>query len=308
MIYTLTLNPAIDRIYFVPDFKNPSPIRTDQYHAQPGGKGINVTKVLRQLKAEVTTFGFLGGFSGAFIEEKLKSLGTHARFTPIEEETRTTLALQDETGKCLEILETGPTIKPSEINHLRSTLKKHIPKKSILVISGSLPKAIDDTFYAELIAQLKEKAITVILDTSGPALTHALKSQPYLIKPNKSELEALSNLDLNQRLMQLKAIESMLQAGALNVALSLGANGMLFASQKAIYEISVPNIEAINPIGSGDSFIAGFAYGLKHGYNIDRLLKFASALGVSNAKNTEIAKIEVADLKTLESQITVKKL
>ena len=307
MIYTLSLNPAIDRMYYVPNLTCAAPIRTDDYHVQAGGKGINVVKVLRQLQEPTTALGFLGGAAGTHIEQTLKALGATLNFTPIKEETRTCLAFQDQHNQTLEVLETGPTIQKKESERLKKQLKKTLPKNSILVISGSLPKNIDDDFYFDIIQSLKENAIDVILDTSGIPLRAALAAKPYLVKPNLAELIALTDTDLSEESAQLNAMQTLLDQGAQNVVLSLGEGGALFANHQTSYKITVPKIATPNPIGSGDSFIAGFAYALKHGYNIREALRFASALGVSNAKNKEIGKIEVEDLEILQTQITVKK-
>lgn len=305
MITTITLNPAIDRRYFIETLDTSEVVRCNDYAFYAGGKGINVSKVLYQLGVPIQCKGFLGGETGIFIEEFLRKLGVDTSFTQIQGSTRSCLSIITKDGRQFEIVETGPVISNEEKEKFLSTFEERLIENSIIVLSGSLPKDLPTTFYKKLIERANKKRIKVILDTSGEALQHGLLAKPYLIKPNVEEMSKLLNKNFEGEEELLKGTVELLKLGAENVALSLGEKGMIFSSKDASYRVYIPTIKAKNSVGSGDSTVAGFAYALNKGMKIEDMLKTANACGMSNAMMVDIGCIDPQNLKNLMKDIKI---
>ncbi len=305
MITTITLNPSVDRRYTLKDFCKDEIVRCEDYAYTPGGKGINVSRVLNQLNVELTCLGFVGGFSGEFIDDQLKFLKINTNFTKISRDTRTCIGIILEDGSQSEILEKGPEISKKEIEDFIKKYKSTLDKSKIITASGSIPKGVNLDIYRYLINLANEKGVKLILDTSGYPLVDGIKASPYLIKPNKDELEAITKVKINNDKDIIKACEELRGMGARNIAVSLGTNGMIFVGNEGKFKVSIPKIEALNPVGSGDSTVAGFALGLLKNLNIEDILRLANACGISNAMEKETGKINVSVVKDLIDSIEV---
>ncbi|MBS4538110.1 1-phosphofructokinase [Clostridium sp. D2Q-11] len=305
MIGTVTLNPAIDRRYNVDKLDINIVKRTSDYSATAGGKGLNVSRVVRILGEKVLAFGFLGGSEGDFIQRKISELGIKSYFINIKGTTRTCLNIIDELGDNIEILEGGPTITKDEENRLLKVFKSQIDNLDVVTLSGSLPKGIDNDIYGKLIKVINEKGKKAILDTSGRDLIVNLDSRPFLVKPNREELENIIGGVLNTEEDIKKSAKKILDLGAQNIAISLGSEGMYFFGKLGNFKVNIPKIKAINPVGSGDSSIAGFAYGISKNLDIIEVLKYANACGVANAMEKETGKIDVTVVNEILEKIEV---
>ncbi|MCT4565832.1 MAG: 1-phosphofructokinase [Maledivibacter sp.] len=305
MIATITLNPSIDRRYNIKDFHKNGIYRCEDYSATPGGKGINVSRVINQLDVSPICLGFVGGFSGGFIKAQLKSLKIKTNFTEINDETRTCLGIIYEDGSQSEILEKGPKINKEEIKDFIKKFKLILDRTKVMTASGSIPKGVNTDIYRYLIDLANGNGTKFILDSSNLSLIEGIKAFPYLIKPNREELEAITKIKINSDTDIIDACENLMDMGAENIAVSLGGDGMIFVGKEGRFKINIPRIKALNPVGSGDSTVAGFAVGILKNLGIQDTLKLANACGMSNAMEKETGKINIKMVNDLIEGIEV---
>ena len=308
MILTITLNPSIDRRYNVNDFEKGKIFRTEDYEYTVGGKGLNVSKVIKSFGEEVVATGFLGGNSGKFILDGLNKMKIDNDFVNITGETRSCLAIISNDGSQTEILESGPLISEDEEKKFLTIYENLLDRVDIICASGSLPKGLDNNIYGELIKIAKKKNKKFCLDTSGEALKLGIEAGPYLIKPNKEELEDLLGQVIDSEEKLIKAGQSLLKKGIDIVVLSLGERGALLFNKNDIYRASVPRIEAINPVGSGDAMIAGMALAISRGYDYETTIKEGVACGTANAMESETGKVDQDKVLQILEKISIERL
>ena len=252
--------------------------------------------------------GFLGGFNGEYIKNELKRLEIKNKFTSINQETRNCLNIIDDNSTSTEFLEKGPFIDAEDLIKFENDLESVLEETKILVASGSYCQNMPLDYYKVIGDICKKYNIKFILDTSGEALKIALESNPYLIKPNTDEIKQLLNINVESKEEIILAGMKLLDMGAQNVCISLGKDGMVYLNNDDIYEVTVPKIEAVNTVGSGDSTIAGFSVGILRNYETIELLKLANACGISNALNMETGFIKLEEIEKYSKQVQVKKL
>ena len=304
-ILTVTLNPALDTAYRLEYLKTGSSIRTKNPLKTAGGKGLNVTRVLSILGESVTATGFLGGSNGTYIRNELAKLGARDEFIQILGETRQCLAFIDSWNNQTEILEDGPFISSEEQEEIRELLRVLIPEVQILVVSGSLPQGVSSSLYQWMIMEAKNHGVKVLLDTSGEALAESLLLGPYLIKPNREELEEILGRSCQREEEIWKAMEKIAENGIEVVIVSDGERGSLVYYKGEKLRVITAEIRAVSAVGSGDSFVAGFAAGLSKGYSIKDTLVLASACGAANALEERTGYINLQNLNTLIEQISI---
>ena len=307
MIATITFNPAIDTLYKLDSFNIGSVKRVDYVNKTPGGKGLNVAKVLNTLGETPTCLGFLGGYNGLYIKEEIEKIGLKNEFTEINGETRTCLNIIDKNNISTEILEKGPVVDSDNIKAFEEKLRRVLKDTKILVASGSLLQGLPNDYYKTIGDICKETNVKFILDTSGKYLENAFGTDIYLIKPNNDELENLTNIKIECSADAINAAKILLDKGVENVCVSLGKDGMILLNKENIYEVNIPVIDIKNTVGSGDASIAGFAFGLLNDYSLEECLKLSNGCGMSNALYIETGKIEVEDIKIFIEDIQVKK-
>lgn len=308
MITTISLNPSVDRRYMVADFENGRVHRTNRYEATAGGKGLNVTRVVSALGEKVLATGLLGGKSGEFIEQELDRIGIANQFLKINGETRSCIAILTENGEQTEILESGPTLSAEDLKRFVSHYVMILEESSVIVASGSVPPGMPVTYYKHLIQLAKEKKIPFLLDTSGSALQEGIKAGPTLIKPNLEELEALVGKPLKSEEEVIDAGKLLSQNSIEYVLISLGGDGSILIHDGAVYRVRLPKVTIKNPVGSGDSMVAGFAVGLLRGYDITQTLKLASAAGTANAMEEGTGSVDSEKVAALFDEVEVKKI
>lgn len=305
MILTITLNPAIDSRYNLKDFQIDKVTRCQDYAKTAGGKGLNVSRILQNLGTEVLATGFLGGKIGEYFLELLEKDKIDGDFVSIEGMTRTCLAILGENGSQTEILETGPTITSLENQKFLKHYQEQIKKVNVICASGSLPKGIDKDFYKILGQEAKKLDIPFILDTSGQAFKEGIKGQPFLIKPNKEELESYFGKELNNESEIVEIIKQLLSQGIKYVAVSLGKEGALLGSNEKILKGKPPVINALNPVGSGDSMIGGFAKAILENKTQEEILKLGIACGTANAMELATGRINPKNVKKIIKEISI---
>ncbi len=308
MILTVTLNPSIDRRYIVEDFEIGKVFRAKEVQYTPGGKGLNVSRVIKDLQKDVVATGFLGGKSGQFILEKLEKLNIENKFIKISNETRSCLAILSNNRSQTEVLEPGPNISQDEIEDFYKEYKKLVDKCDIVCASGSLPRSVSIDMYAELIKIAKDKNKKIILDTSGEALKEGIKASPYMIKPNKEELEKIFNITIETESQLIDSIKKLKEYDIEMIVVSLGKEGSVICNDGKIYRAKVPEVRAINPVGSGDSMIAGFAVALNEGYDLAQVIRFASACGTANAMEKKTGKVDMKNVLKLIKLVEIKRI
>ncbi|WP_187443726.1 1-phosphofructokinase [Rossellomorea aquimaris] len=303
-IATVTLNPAIDVRYTLSQFQMGGVNRVSSIEKSAGGKGLNVTRVLSRLGQKATCTGFLGGKSGEWIESELSHLKVHTSFVPIKGETRTCLAILSKEGQT-EILETGPFIPSNELEIFDRTFSSILDTVDFVVVSGSLPEGVPTGFYSELSKKANQKGVRLLLDTSGPALAEGIAGKPFLIKPNKEEFARLVGKTFDSTDDMLRHAQAICHKGIHYVLLSLGEEGAILVSEKRVLRAKVPNVKAVNPVGSGDSMLAGFTYAYSHGFPIEEVFKWACACGMSNAIMEKTGEVNLLDIRRFVKEIDV---
>lgn len=308
MILTITLNPSIDRRYDVKDFEKGKVFRTEDYQYTVGGKGLNVSKVIKSLGEEVIATGFLGGNSGKYILDGLDKMNIDNDFINIAGETRSCLAIISNDGSQTEILETGPLISEDEKDEFLNVYEKLLDRVDIVCASGSLPKGLKASIYNDLIKIANKNNKKFLLDTSGEALKLGIEAGPYLIKPNKEELEILMGISMDSEETLIDAGKSLLKKGIEIVVFSLGENGALLFNKNDVYKLSLPNIKLINPVGSGDAMIAGMAVAISKGMNDEGIIKLGAACGTANAMESETGKVDKDNVLEIMEQIKIERI
>lgn len=303
MIYTITLNPSIDYIVEVDDLKLGGLNRMNRDLKLPGGKGINVSRVLNQLGAGNTAIGFLGGFTGRFINDKLQEDQIQTDFVTIADDTRINIKLKhgDET----EINGLGPAIREEEAAQLLQKLSS-LQTGDIVVLSGSVPPSLGTDFYDRLIQVCKQTGAEFVIDTTGPALMEALVHKPLLVKPNHHELAELFGVTIETREELVLYGRKLLEAGAKQVLISMAGDGALLITGSDVYHASVPKGKVKNSVGAGDSMIGGFVgtYVL-HG-DILEAFRTGVASGSATAFSDDLATREF--IEELRGEVTITKL
>lgn len=286
MIYTLTLNPSIDYIMRLDNYKDGFTNRSYEEMKFPGGKGIMVSKLLKNLCEDSINLGFIGGFTGEYIKNSLKDLGIKENFTLIEADSRINVKLKYQTET--EINAAGPFISDTEIHEFLDNIAT-LNSNDILIISGSVPKSLDDNFYKQILDCNK---LDFTIDIAGKELLNYLSYKPILVKPNIDELEMIFGQKITERNLLYYA-KKLNDLGARNVIISMGKDGSIFISEDLILKANPIEGKLINSVGSGDSMVGGFVYGLKSGLSKKEAYKLAVACGTATAFSEDIAKKEL---------------
>lgn len=309
MILTITLNPSVDISYKLEAFNPDTANRVSNVSKTAGGKGLNVSRVIQQLGENVAASGFLGGSLGQFIRKEISEQSIEDLFVNITGDTRNCIAVIHE-GQQTEILEAGPTINENEETEFLNNFSEDVQKIDYVIISGSLPKGLTKDFYACLIKIGHQYDTPVLLDTKGELLHHTLESnsKPFLIKPNKEELADLLGEKVTDDAQIVSALQSQTFAGVTWVVVTTGSTGAIVKHNEEIYQLSTPEVDAVNPVGSGDSVIAGFAVGLSRGLSDEELVKYALTMGVLNALETQTGSINTDKVDWYKNQIRLERI
>ena len=308
MILVINLNASVDKRYEIEDIKKGQVMRARQVENTPGGKGLHVANVATILKEDCIATGLLGGKSGEFIEESLKAYGIKQDFVKIKGETRSCLAFITDDLVQTEILEPGPEVSEVEQQDFLDKYIDLIKQAKIVVASGSVPKNVPLIFYRKLIEIANSQDKKFLLDTSGELLREGIEGKPYFIKPNRDEIEALTGRRIKSIEDAVREIREFQTKGITFVAISLGKEGSIAGFEGKFYKVKVPEIDALNPVGSGDSYVAGIAVAMQRGYDIKDTLKFASACGTANAMEKETGFVTESVVNELFEKIIVEEI
>jgi 1-phosphofructokinase family hexose kinase len=290
MIVTVTLNAAVDRTLTVPSFQPGHRHRASASFTSAGGKGINVARALKRLETPVIATGLAGGRTGDRIIEELATEALLNDFVRIGDESRTSTAVVDPTGGTLsEIYEWGPAVRPDELEVLLDKLRYLSPVASLVVFCGSLPRDVEDDFYAEEIRELTRRGVSCVLDCEGEPLRLGVEAEPFLVSPNQREAESLVGQEFSEDDDFLMALETINDLGARNVLITQESTCYaLFREERVVrrFRASVERIDPLAAVGAGDVLLAGFLAARYKGEPLEAALR--SAMGAAAASVLEV--------------------
>ena len=293
MIYTVTLNPSIDYVIKVDKLTTGNINRVNEEHVYPGGKGINVTRILKSLDNDNIALGFVSGFTGDYIINSLQELNLKSDFIKVKEGfTRINVKVKSEEET--EINGQGPKISEEELNQFYKVIDKLVDG-DILILSGSIPSCVED------------RDIKVIVDATKNLLLNVLKYKPFLIKPNNHELAEMFNVELNSTEDVVFYARKLKEMGAQNVLISMGKDGALLVTENdEVFASSVAKGEVVNSVGAGDSMVAGFIAGYLKSNSYEEALRLGAASGGATAFSSDLATREFID--KLVDEIKIEKI
>lgn len=282
MIYTITFNPALDYVVQVKNFTTGAVNRTVKENIFYGGKGINVSAVLANLGYPSTALGFIAGFTGEEIERGVKALGFSSDFIRVKEGmSRINVKLKSDVES--EINGIGPAITPEDVSILFEKLE-NLKKGDVLVLSGSIPSAIDSRIYETILARLEGKEVLALVDAEKDLLLNVLKYHPFLIKPNNYELGDMFGVTLKEESQIVAYAGRLQQMGARNVLVSMAGNGALLVTESGqVHRQGVAKGTVKNSVGAGDSMVAGFLAGYLENGDYGHALRLGTAAGGATA-------------------------
>ena len=261
MIYTLTLNPAIDRELTVAEVQFDSVLSALKSQVDFGGKGFNVSRLLKSMGMPSTALGFIGGRTGDRLQHGLQALDIGTDFVSISSETRTNISIVTEKhDHYIKVNEKGPLVDEPKQRELLDKIASIAAAGDWWVLAGSLPPGVPDSFYAQIIAILNEHQAISILDTTGESLRLGCEAKPFLVKPNAEETQKLTGLPVATTAQIAIAAAELRKMGAQNVVISLGKKGALLQTAEGSWLVHSPKIKEKNPIGAGDSMVGGLVW------------------------------------------------
>ncbi len=303
MIYSVTLNPSIDFIVRVKDFKEGETNRAyaDEFYA--GGKGIMVSKLLKNVGTDCINLGFLGGFTGKFIELNLDKLNIKHDFIQVEDNTRINVKLK--SSKETEINCKGPTVSKEAIDNFLGKIS-NIKKEDFVILSGSVPAGLGTDFYTTIMEILNKNKINFTLDSSGEAFKKSLEYKPFLVKPNKDEISEFAKKKLESKDEIINFVRKNLLEKAHHVIVSMGGEGALYIAKDYVLFASALKGNLVNSVGAGDSVVAGFVDSMLKGSSVEEAFRFAVACGTATAFSEDIGELKF--IEELKNKLIIERM
>lgn len=303
MIYSVTLNPSIDFIVRVKNFQEGETNRAfaDEFYA--GGKGIMVSKLLKNIGTDCKNLGFLGGFTGKFIEDNLNLLKIEHDFVKVKENTRINVKLKSE--KETEINCKGPNISEKETEEFLDKIKT-IKKEDFVILSGSIPSSLGNDFYIKIIEILKKNGVNFALDSSGEAFSKSLEYKPFLIKPNRDEISEYAGEKMEDCKEIVDFTRKSLTNKAEHIIVSMGGEGALYVAKDYVLFAKALKGKLINSVGAGDSVVAGFVDSMLKGKTTEEAFRFAIACGTATAFSEDIGKLDF--IEEIKNKIVIERM
>ena len=312
MIVTVTLNAAVDRTLTVPNFQPGHSHRASASLTSAGGKGINVARALKQFEAPVIATGLAGGRAGDRIIEELASEAILNDFVRISDESRTSMAVVDPTaGRLTEIYEWGPAVRPDELETLLDKLRYLSRVASYVVFSGSLPRDVEDDFYAEAIRDLTRRGVQCVLDCEGEPLRIGVEAEPFLVSPNQREAESLVGQEFSDDEDFVMALEAIADLGARNVLITQETSCFgLFHEDRRVrrFRASVARMDPIAPVGAGDVLLAGFLTVRFNGGSLDEALRIGVGAAAASVLELGAGRFDVREASRLAVGVELEEL
>jgi 1-phosphofructokinase len=282
MIKTVTLNPAVDKVMVINDFKAGSVNRASEIMVEAGGKGINVSKTISSIGGRSKALGILAGQSGRYIEKSLVSMNIDSEFVYVEGETRTNVKISDPINNMVtDINEPGPVVSQEAIDKLGKVLFNGLGKDDLIVFTGSTSQGVDKHIYKSWIETAKAFGIRCVLDADGELLKNGVESGPYVVKPNIHELERLYGVQTNSVDQVIELAERLLDKGTEMVAVSCGEQGAVFVTKSWVAIVDGIKTEVKSTVGAGDAMVAAISYGIHEKLESEEIIKLAVACGTA---------------------------
>lgn len=309
MIATVTLNPSLDRTVTVEELVLDETNRWTNLRRDPGGKGINVSRVVHELGGKTIAYGFIGGIDGETLKHLLRQQGVRFDFTSINGEIRSNFIITDlKTRRQTRIDAPGPQISKSHLKKLTAKISRIKPKPDFLVLAGSVPPGVPDDIYRQLIDEAKKNGIKTVLDSDNKWLTEGIKALPNVIKPNVHEAGELLGRQLRDEAAIIKAVKTLVKRGIEVAVISRGKDGLIVASEETLIKVIPPRVEVRSTVGAGDSTIAGLVLKLSQGARIEEAARWAAAAGTSATLTPGTELCRQQDVEKLLHRVKVMKL
>jgi 1-phosphofructokinase family hexose kinase len=312
VIVTVTLNAAIDRTLAVPNFQLGQRHRASQGLTLAGGKGINVARALKRLDVPVVATGLAGGRTGTRIVEELTSEAILNDFVRIADESRTSTAVVDPTtATYTEINEWGPHVEPEELAMLLEKISYLARGADMVVFSGTLPRGVDDGFYADAIRELNRRHVRAMLDSEGMPLRLGVEAEPFLVTPNQREAEGLVGQEFRDDEDYLMAVDRIADMGARNVLVTSETRSFgLFREERKRHRFRAvaPEVEPVSAVGSGDVLLAAFLAARLADKSLEESMRHAVAAGAASTLEVGAGRFEPRDATRLQQSVDVREL
>ncbi len=306
MIFTVTLNPALDKTVVVPGLTLDTVNRITTLRTDPGGKGINVSKVVSKLGRRSVAFALLGGNTGRMIADALDKLGLERELTFVPGETRTNLKIVDPVNKTnTDINEPGLEVNDQVLSQLLDRLCARIAPGDIVVLSGSLPKGAPADTYKTWVARCKALGAKVFLDADGEPFARGLEALPYLVKPNEQELSRILGRELPDLEAILGGAKELFDRGIENVVVSMGSDGALYVTREQVIHAQGLKVPVGSTVGAGDSVVAALAVAEVLGLSLEEAARLSTATGAANVMCSGSQAAEYEDVQRLIPQVVL---
>jgi 6-phosphofructokinase 2 len=309
MIATVTLNPSLDKTVTVERLVLEEANRWTSMRRDPGGKGINVSRVVHELRGKTIAYGFMGGIDGNILKQLLQQQGVPFDFTTIKGDIRSNLIITNLGNNSQTRIDApGPTISKSELGSLIGKITHLEPKPDYLVLAGSVPPGIPDDIYKKLIDAANEQGIKTVLDSDERWLKEGIKAKPALIKPNVYEAGELLGTKLKDEPAIVKAVKKLLAKGIEIVAISRGKDGLIISDGNKMLKVISPKVQVRSTVGAGDSTVAALVLSLTRGDDIAEASRLAVAAGTATTLTPGTELCRRRDVEKLLPQVKIKRL
>ena len=288
MIVTVTPNPAIDEAYFVPEFRPGRWFRASSVERTPGGRGINVSLVLRELGYSSVATGFVAGYTGDFIRDNLLNLGITTNFIKIKGENRTNTYVVDELGGVeTGLTDIGPKVSPGQVERFFADFDRLMKRTDCVVMGGSIPPGVPNDFFRQIIERARLRNTSVFLDAFGPPLEEALLAQPTVVKIDQRFMNSIGGIPLSSIDNLLLISKKIFDQGVDWIITSYFNNCSLFYTPRGVFMAEIPRREIVSVFGAGDSLMAGMAVARQEGMDVQETIRFAMGCVLADVQHVK---------------------
>jgi 1-phosphofructokinase family hexose kinase len=303
MVTTVTLNPMLDKTIYVDRLRVGETTRATKREMSPGGKGINVARQLTRFGVPSIATGFMGGETGRMVEQLLDTEGVKHSFVHIKDLTREGITILESTGRSTGVFEPGHRVSSSELRLLKQKCEESVRNSDWLVLSGSTPHAELDFFYKEIIEGTAGSNCRVVLDSYGEAFKEGVSAKPFMVKPNVREFEQTFGIKLSTKQSILDQLDWFRGKG-ISLAVFTDTERPFYLNYLGkLWQVTPPAVQTVNPVGSGDAFVAGTIYGFIHRWEPEKTIKFATAAGAVNASRWAAVDVTFVEAEGLASKV-----
>lgn len=309
MILTVTPNPCVDKTVFIDHLEVGGRLRSQKCTCIPGGKGSNVSRAVKALGGDTAALVIVGGPTGRHVVDMItQDDGVRCIPVWVASMTRTiTTVLEESIHRQTAFFEPGPTVIATEVQATVDAIAAALTGAKVVTFNGSVPDPSLDGLYAEGVRLARAAGVLAIIDSYGEPFRRALAEKPYMVKPNREEAEGLVGFALDSDAAGWKAVDWFHAQGVEMVVLSLGAEGALVSRNGERLAVHPPKIEEVNPVGSGDALVAGFAVGLERGLSLEDMSRLGGAAGTANAMSWDIGHFTREEVEDIAGKVVVER-